>query len=311
MGVRWAPRSRSASGSGASLCSRRWAATPSAPATIRTLPEFFDLCDRMGFPGDGRGLRRMARAKISPDYGYHRYFDEWAARDLADMIARDRNHPSIVIWSAGNEVPDQDVPRGVETLRALMQILHDNDPTRLVTVACDQIVAEPRGALPEFLAELDVVGYNYVGRWRDRREKFYSIDRHDFPQRRFIGTENGAMPSFIPAERLLPAPVSSHVQPAHRGRAVAAIHPGLRLRQRRLHVDRHRLPRRGALAVQVVALRRHRYLRLCQGRLLLLQEHLDQDSRAAPLSALELGRKRRRDHSRISASPTATRSNSS
>jgi beta-galactosidase len=114
------------------------------------------------------------------------------------MIARDRNHPSIVIWSAGNEVPDQDVPRGVETLRALNKILHDNDPTRLVTVACDQIVAEPHGALPEFLAELDVVGYNYVGRWRDRREKFYSIDRHDFPQRRFIGTENGAMPSFIP-----------------------------------------------------------------------------------------------------------------
>ena len=65
-------------------------------------------------------------------------------------------------------------------------------------MACDQIVAEPHGALPEFLAELDVVGYNYVGRWRDRREKFYSIDRHDFPQRRFIGTENGAMPSFIP-----------------------------------------------------------------------------------------------------------------
>jgi beta-galactosidase len=134
----------------------------------------------------------------TPDFGYHRYFDEWSARDLADMIARDRNHPSIVIWSAGNEVPDQDVPRGAETLRALNKVLHDNDPTRLVTVACDQIVAEPRAALPEFLAELDVVGYNYVGRWRDRREKFYSIDRHDFPQRRFIGTENGAMPSFIP-----------------------------------------------------------------------------------------------------------------
>ena len=65
-------------------------------------------------------------------------------------------------------------------------------------MACDQIVAEPHGALPEFLAALDVVGYNYVGRWRDRREKYYSIDRHDFPQRRFIGTENGAMPSFIP-----------------------------------------------------------------------------------------------------------------
>ena len=162
-------------------------------------PEFFDLCDRMGFLVMAEAFDEWREPKSqTPDFGYHRYFDEWAARDLADMIARDRNHPSIVIWSAGNEVPDQDVPRGVETLRALNKILHDNDPTRLVTVACDQIVAEPHGALPEFLAELDVVGYNYVGRWRDRREKFYSIDRHDFPQRRFIGTENGAMPSFIP-----------------------------------------------------------------------------------------------------------------
>jgi beta-galactosidase len=162
-------------------------------------PEFFDLCDSMGFLVMAEAFDEWREPKSqTPDYGYHHYFDEWAARDIADMIARDRNHPSIVIWSAGNEVPDQDVPRGVETLRALNKILHDNDPTRLVTVACDQIVAEPRAALPEFLAELDVVGYNYVGRWRDRREKFYSIDRHDFPQRRFIGTENGAMPSFIP-----------------------------------------------------------------------------------------------------------------
>jgi len=162
-------------------------------------PEFFDLCDRMGFLVMAEAFDEWREPKSqTPDFGYHRYFDEWSARDLADMIARDRNHPSIVIWSAGNEVPDQDVPRGAETLRALNKVLHDNDPTRLVTVACDQIVAEPRAALPEFLAELDVVGYNYVGRWRDRREKFYSIDRHDFPQRRFIGTENGAMPSFIP-----------------------------------------------------------------------------------------------------------------
>jgi beta-galactosidase len=161
--------------------------------------EFFDLCDSMGFLVMAETFDEWREPKLqTPEYGYHRYFDEWSARDLADMIARDRNHPSIVIWSAGNEVPDQDVPRGVETLRGLMKILHENDPTRLVTVACDQIVAEPNFALPQFLAELDVVGYNYVGRWRDRREKFYSIDRHDFPQRRFIGTENGAMPSFIP-----------------------------------------------------------------------------------------------------------------
>jgi beta-galactosidase len=174
--------------------------------------EFFDLCDSMGFLVMAEAFDEWREAK-QPAYGYHKYFDEWAARDLTDMIARDRNHPCIVIWSAGNEVPDQDVPRGVETLRGLKKILHDNDPTRMVTVACDQIVAEPRAALPEFLAELDVVGYNYVGRWRDRREKFYSIDRHDFPQRRFVGTENGSMPSFIPGNNASPGgsrPASSN-----------------------------------------------------------------------------------------------------
>ena len=161
-----------------------------------------------------------------------------------------------------------------------------------MTVACDQIVAEPHGALPEFLAELDVVGYNYVGRWRDRREKYYSIDRHDFPKRRFIGTENGAMPSFIPGESTAHR-VRARVKPAHRGRAIAAIHPGLRLRERRLHVDRNRLPRRGSMAVQVVALRGDRQLRISQGRLLLLQEPLDQGARPAPFAALELGRERK------------------
>jgi beta-galactosidase len=165
--------------------------------------EFLDLCDSLGFLVMGEAFDEWREAK-QPAFGYHKYFDEWSARDLADMIARDRNHPSIVIWSAGNEVPDQAVPVGVETLRGLKKILHDNDPTRMVTVACDRIASEPTAVLPQFLVELDVVGYNYVGRWRDRREKYYSIDRHDFPKRLFIGTENGSMPSFVPSAGAAP-----------------------------------------------------------------------------------------------------------
>jgi beta-galactosidase len=153
--------------------------------------EFLNLCDRMGILVMDEAFDEWREAKgQTPKYAYHRYFDEWAPRDLADMIARDRNHPCIVLWSAGNEVPDQDVPRGVETLRALIGIIRAGDPTRPITVACDQIAAEPASVLPAFLDELDIVGYNYADRWRDRREKVYSIDRAHYPRRRFVGSES-------------------------------------------------------------------------------------------------------------------------
>ena len=69
----------------------------------------------------------------TPLYGYHKYFDEWSARDMAAMIERDRNHPSIVLWSAGNEMPDQSDPHGPETLQGLLDIMRSKDPTRMVT----------------------------------------------------------------------------------------------------------------------------------------------------------------------------------
>ena len=154
-------------------------------------PEFLDLCDRMGFLVMAEAFDEWRQPKAqTPQYGYHMYFDEWAARDLSDMIERDRNHPSIVIWSAGNEVPDQTDPEGPRTFQMLLDIFRAKDPTRPVTVACDNIAAEPKPALPEFIEKQDVVGYNYVDRWRDRREKFYSMDRHDYPARKFIGTES-------------------------------------------------------------------------------------------------------------------------
>lgn len=156
-------------------------------------PELLDMLDRMGFLVMAEAFDEWKQPKGgTPVYGYHKYFDEWAERDMVAMVERDRNHPSIVMWSAGNEVPDQSDPHGPETLRQLMAILRAKDPTRPITVACDQIAAEPNAALPEFLNQLDVVGYNYVDRWRDRREKYYSIDRQTYPRRKFIGTESSS-----------------------------------------------------------------------------------------------------------------------
>jgi beta-galactosidase len=157
-------------------------------------PELLDMLDRMGFLVMDEAFDEWREAKGgTPIYGYHRYFDEWSERDLTTMIERDRNHPSIVLWSAGNEVPDQTAPAGPATLQRLIDIIHSRDATRPITVACDQIAAQPKAAPPEFLEKLDVVGYNYVDRWRDRREKYYSIDRQAYPQRRFVGIESSAV----------------------------------------------------------------------------------------------------------------------
>jgi len=157
--------------------------------------EFLDLCDRMGFLVMNEAFDEWKDAKGQIRDGYHLYFDEWHERDLENFIRRDRNHPSVVLWSAGNEVPDQSDPNGVATLRGLVRIFHSEDPTRPVTVACDRIASEPPSnrVRPEFLAELDIVGYNYVDRWRRRADLYYSIDRAAFPHRRFIGTESDGM----------------------------------------------------------------------------------------------------------------------
>lgn len=156
--------------------------------------DFLDLCDRMGFLVMADAFDEWKVPKPQIRYGYHLYFDQWHERDLTNMLHRDRNRPSIVLWNAGNEIGDQSAPDGAETLRGLLKIFHREDPTRPVTAACDRIAAEPLSTRvrPDFLAELDVVGYNYVDRWRERAEKFFSTDRAAFPHRRFIGTESNS-----------------------------------------------------------------------------------------------------------------------
>jgi beta-galactosidase len=154
-------------------------------------PEFLDLCDQLGFLVMDEAFDEWTAGKTIG--GYHRFFNEWSQRDLVDFIHRDRNHPSVVLWSAGNEIQEQILPGGADVLRPLVETFHREDPTRLVTAACDKVFAEPLSAPPEFAALLDVVGYNYVDRWLDRTDKYYSVDRQLFPQRKFIGTESVSM----------------------------------------------------------------------------------------------------------------------
>ena len=154
-------------------------------------PEFLDLCDRMGFLVMAEAFDEWTFGKV-PE-GYHKYFADWGARDLADFIHRDRNHPSIVLWSAGNEIGEQSVADGVQVLRSLVDIFHREDRTRPVTTGNDQIVADGHPALLAFLEGEDIVGYNYVDRWHERRELFAEADHHEHPEWRMVGTESGTI----------------------------------------------------------------------------------------------------------------------
>jgi len=153
-------------------------------------PEFLDLCDKMGFLVMDEIFDEWIEKKGQVGFGYHIYFEEWWKSDLLSMIHRDRNHPSVVIWSAGNEVPDQVAETGSEVMRKLAETFHNEDPTRPVTQANDRIAAGDGPAKLPFLELQDIVGYNYVDRWNERRELYYSIDRHDHPDWKMIGTEN-------------------------------------------------------------------------------------------------------------------------
>jgi beta-galactosidase len=153
-------------------------------------PEFLDLCDKMGFLVMDEIFDEWVEQKGQVGFSYHIYFEEWWKSDLLSMIYRDRNHPSIVIWSSGNEVPDQVKENGSEVMRKLADTFHKEDPTRPVTQANDRIAAGDGPAKLPFLELQDIVGYNYVDRWNERRELYYSKDRHDHPNWKMIGTEN-------------------------------------------------------------------------------------------------------------------------
>lgn len=154
-------------------------------------PEFLDLCDRLGFLVMAEAFDEWTQGKV-PE-GYHKYFAEWSERDVTDFVRRDRNHPSIVLWSAGNEIGDQTTPDGPQVLRRLVGIFHREDPTRPVTTGNDQIYADGHPATLAFLEGLDIVGYNYVDRWHERREIFAEQDRHDHPDWKMVGTESGTL----------------------------------------------------------------------------------------------------------------------
>ena len=118
-------------------------------------PELLDACDRMGFVVMDEAFDCWARQKRPNDY--HRLFADWHEADLRAQIRRDRNHPSVVLWSIGNEIPESGGPAGVTIGTELARIAREEDPTRPITSACSNGEAGYNG----FENVVDVFGYNY------------------------------------------------------------------------------------------------------------------------------------------------------
>ena len=156
-----------------------------------------ELCDELGFYVMDEAFDEWAELKwktagsnTHESRGYSEWFEQHHVADIEAMLYRDRNHPSIIMWSIGNEVPEQSMSGGQLLAKKLQDICHAIDPSRLCTHANDQICSEPNPATQEFLDALDVVGYNYTGRWRTRAETLYDDDKRANPDWLILGTEN-------------------------------------------------------------------------------------------------------------------------
>ena len=119
-------------------------------------PELVELCDEMGFMMMVEPFDEWDIAKC--ENGYHRFFNEWAEKDMENMLRHFRNNPSVVMWSIGNEVPTQCDRQGYQVLAFLQGICHRLDPTRPVTCGMDQVSCVLENG---FATLLDVPGFNY------------------------------------------------------------------------------------------------------------------------------------------------------
>ena len=171
-------------------------------------PEFLDLCDRLGLLVQDEAFDEFTPAKnkwvagwnagVPSRFGYAESFAEWSVRDARDMVRRDRNHPSVIMWSVGNEVdypndpfshtalgrsyrPENPKAENLVTLgRPLVDAIRALDPTRPVTAALASLQMSDAVGFP---ALFDVVGYNY-------QESRYAEDRQKYPARVIYGSEN-------------------------------------------------------------------------------------------------------------------------
>ncbi|WP_303012361.1 glycoside hydrolase family 2 TIM barrel-domain containing protein [uncultured Bacteroides sp.] len=147
---------------------------------------FLQACDRLGLLVIDEVFDQWQQAKRPQDY--HRFFDEWSEHDLSVMIRRDRNHPSIIMWSIGNEIAERaDEPAGEAIAKRLVATIRKYDTSRAITAAVNSFWDRRHFSWEKdserAFRNLDVSGYNY--QWKE-----YEKDHERFPQRIMYGSES-------------------------------------------------------------------------------------------------------------------------
>ena len=140
-------------------------------------PAFLDACDRLGMLVIDEAFDMWREQKNPEDY--HLYFDDWWQEDVESMVYRDRNHPSVVLWSIGNEIPESGKPEGAELAEKIAGYVKNLDPSRMITSAVNNIGLNK----DLYFNAMDVCGYNYaVGS--------YMPDHSRLPERIIVSTES-------------------------------------------------------------------------------------------------------------------------
>jgi len=140
-------------------------------------PDFLEACDRLGMLVIEEAFDTWNETKNPQDYGVS--FEDWWKKDLSSMILRDYNHPSVIMWSTGNEIPRRERKEVAQLSKVLSDYVKSLDPIRPVTSGVNGIAPDK----DSLLSTLDIAGYNYA--W-----KSYSTDHDRVPNRVMYGSES-------------------------------------------------------------------------------------------------------------------------
>lgn len=153
-------------------------------------PAFLDACDRLGMLVIDEAFDMWQYPKNPYDYSL--YFEKWWKDDIGSMVLRDRNHPSVILWSIGNEISGMDTPEVVKTAGMLADFVRKLDPSRLITAAANNL----NPAKDPFFGMLDIAGYNYGSGGDHLKDDIFSYDHQRIPTRIMVQTESFPLEAF-------------------------------------------------------------------------------------------------------------------